>query len=343
MKNFLQSRGPAARDGMAVFMAALAGAFVLTGCSEKKPSDALAKVGSREIRSADLQQEAERRRKLGRYVPDKKVLLEELVQYEALLQRAKAKGIDQDPQVARELGNLLVGKLIEQEVIAAAEKVTVTDDEVRAEYEKNRAKYTEPAKVRLAVLFLEASASSTEAKRTETRERIAEALRRFKESPPVVSRNPAAQGFGSLAQVYSDDQASRYRGGDIGWLSAGDFNQRWPKAVLQAGYALEKGQVSDIIQTDNGFYAVLKTDLRAPTERSLKEAEAALRHQLLVAKRRHLDESFRKEAERAVGVTLNADALARFELKRPERALAKSRETQPPEIPATAPLPGGKP
>lgn len=323
-----------------VFGAALA----FAGCSKspKPDPDVLARVGTREIRTADLKREVERRRKLARSVPAKEVLLREMVQYEALLQRAKASGIDQDPQVEREIGNLLVSKLIDREVTAKAETVTVTEDEIRAEYEKNVAKYTDPAKVRLAVLFLESSASSTEAKRTETRERLVEGLRKFRESPPALSRNPATQGFDSLAVQYSEDQASRYRGGDIGWLNAGDFNSRWPKAVLEAGYKLEKGQTSEIIQTDTGFYAVMKTDARDGMVRSLKEAEPALRYNLLLAKRRQLDENFRKDAERLTGVTLHEKALAAFELPTPEKVLAKSRDAQPPEFPATAPLKGGK-
>src|SRR5215212_531583 len=90
----------------------LGAALALAGCSKspKPDPDVLAKVGTREIRTADLKREVERRRKLGRSVPGKELLLREMVQYEALLQRAKATAIDQDPQVEREIGNLLVGK-----------------------------------------------------------------------------------------------------------------------------------------------------------------------------------------------------------------------------------------
>jgi len=338
MKPFSQQRSRMAGWSALTVVVALA----LAGCSEKIPADVLAKVGTHEIRTADLQREAERRRKLGRGVPEKKALLQEMVQYEALIQRAKSAGLDKDPQVARELGNLLVAKLLEQEVTTQLEKVTVTDEEVRAEFEKNRAKYTEPAKVRLAVLFLEASANSSETKRTETRARLAEGLRKFKESPPTLTRHPTTQAFGSLAVQYSDDQASRHRGGDLGWMNAGEFNQRWPKPVLAAGYALEKGHVSDIIQTDTGFYAVMKTDLRAATERSLQESEAALRRQLLTAKRTQLDEKFRQDTEQMAGVTLHEKALATVELPKPGHALARTGEVRRPDFPVTAPVPGGQ-
>ena len=95
---------------------ALGAALALAGCSEspKVDADVLAKVGTNEIRTADLKREVERRRKIGRSVPGKEKLLREMVQNEALLQRAKASGIDKDPQVAREVANLLVGKLMDR-------------------------------------------------------------------------------------------------------------------------------------------------------------------------------------------------------------------------------------
>ena len=81
----------------------------------------------------------------------------------------------------------------------------------------------------------------SDAKKAELRARMEEGLKKASETPVEGGRGAASIGFGAVAVEYSDDQVSRYRGGDIGWLDDGNFSYRWPKEVLAAGYALEKG------------------------------------------------------------------------------------------------------
>src|SRR5436190_1045424 len=291
--------------GAALFVA------VSGGCSKqpKPDKDVLAKVGGREIRTADLLQEVSRRRANRHSVPDKQTLLDEMVEHEALLQRARTDGLDKDPQVARELNNLLIAKLIERDVAAQLEKVSVSEEETKAEYEQNVGNYTQPAKVRLAILFLEANAKSSEARREEIRARLLEARQKFLANPKLNDKSAVAPGFGTLAVEYSDDQASRYRGGDIGWLDAGKVTYHWPRSVLEGGYALENGKVSEVLQTEAGFYLVMKTDSRSGSTKSFAMVEPALRQSLLLKKRREVDATFRKDARRLAGVTVNSNAL----------------------------------
>lgn len=312
---------------------ALSLALVLVGCSPKESPDVLAKVGAKEIRAADLEREVARRNALRRPVPEKEALLDELIQHESLLQRAKNAGLDKDPQLAREMDNLLIGKLIERELTKQIEAVQIAPEEIKAEYEKNAAKYTQAPKARLAILFLEANAKSSEAKRTETRERLAEARRRFVENPEAARRASPVPGFGSLAVDNSDDQASRYRGGDIGWLEEGNFSYRWPKPVLEAGFALKKDAVSDLVETATGFYVVMKTDARPGVITPLAKVEAALRQSVLLQKRRGLDEKFRLDARSHAGVAVRTNALNSFVLPAPARAVASNSDAGPPAFP----------
>jgi peptidyl-prolyl cis-trans isomerase C len=260
-------------------------------------------------------------------------LLQEMIQQEALVQRAKNAGLNKDPQLAHEIENLLIGKFLEHELTKQIEAVKITPEEVKADYESNIAKYTQPAKARLAILFLEAGARSSDAKRAETRARLNEARAKFQENPEAARRTSPAPGFGALAVDYSDDQASRYRSGDIGWLEAGNFAYRWPKAVLEAGHALEKNQLSDVIETASGFYLVMKTDARPGSVMPLEKIEAQLRESVLLKKRRELDESFRKESIRIAGVAIHTNTLQAVQLPAANPALAKSNDAGPPSFP----------
>src|SRR5262249_38241118 len=90
--------------------------LLLNGCGRKENADVLATVGPRHIRAADLRAEVERRYQRQQPVPDKQTLLQEMIDREALLQRARAAGLDHDPQTARAIENLLLGQLTERDL-----------------------------------------------------------------------------------------------------------------------------------------------------------------------------------------------------------------------------------
>lgn len=320
---FGRAAAPAAAAGhysRALPLLALAVAL-LTSCSQKQDPAVIAKVGSREFRAADLQQEMERRRATRKPIPGKEALLQEMMEHEALLQRARAAGIDKDPQVAREISNLLIAKLLEQEKTVQPEAITISAEEVRAAYEQNIASYTQPAKVRLAILFCEASESSSAERRAEARSRLNEAISKFKAGPAQSSLTP---GFGPIALDYSDDQLTRYRGGDAGWVTTDTFPERYPRVVFETGAALEAGRVSDIIETPKGFFCVMKTDARERTVKPLAQVESTLRHSLLLQKQQQANLQFRRAALAAAGTSVNTQALIATSFPEPAKHIANS-------------------
>ena len=323
-----------ARAGrMALCLIGVLGFF--SACSKQTgpASGVLAKVGSREIRIEDLRKEVERRRNIHRPVPDKETLLQEMVDFEAMLQRARKAGLEGDPQLQREMNNLLVGKFMERELTPRLAAVKVTAEEVKAEYEKNIAKYTKSAQIRLAILHLGADSKTSGTKRAELRGRLTEARATALENLTRTDLRQASPDFGTLAIDYSEDQASRYRGGDIGWLEGGKFSYRWPRKVLEAGYALEKGHVGEVMEAEGGFYLAMKTDGRAGSITPLGQIEASIRHHLLVKKQHEFEEAFRQETARLAAVTIDRKTLAAVNLPPAEPTVAQNREAGPPALP----------
>jgi peptidyl-prolyl cis-trans isomerase C len=294
-------------------------------------SGLLATVGERSITVEDFRKEVDRRRAAHRPVPDKDTLLKEMVDFEALLQRARKSGLTDDLEVQREINSLLVAKLKERELAPRIEAVSVTTNEITAEYARNAAKYVRPAKERLAILFLEGERHMSEGKRTELSTRLEEARRKLVEK----SGSPAgsqAMGFGALALDYSDDQSSRYRGGDIGWLESGNYSYRWPHQVLEAGYALSKGQVSGLIETDQGFYVVMKTDHRDSYRVPEAEVTASLGQTLRMQKQRELEAAYRQETASLAGVKINQRELATVEIGKPAKSVEPNQKTDRAEL-----------
>lgn len=60
------------------------------------------------------------------------------------------------------------------------------------------------------------------------------------------------QDFMALAKQYSEDPSVASNNGDLGWVSRGDL----VKEFEEAAFALEDGEISDIVQTQFGFHLI---------------------------------------------------------------------------------------
>ena len=314
-------------------------ALFLTGCDKKAtvPSGPaiLARVGDQVITADDLKLEVARLSAGKQSIPEKSVLLQQLVDRLALVERAKKLKLNEDYETRRTMDGILITKLREKELDQKISSIEVTDAELQEAYKAEEAKFVKSAKVRLAILFQESHAKMSDTKRAEIRQRMEEGVQKAQalELAPT-GRGPAATGFGGVAINYSEDQTSRYRGGDIGWLDVGSFPEQWPKSVLQAGYALEKGKMSGIIETEKGLFVVMKTDDRESAATPFNTASAGLRRELVSKKHQQIEAVFAKETARLIKTEIDPSALASVEIpSSPKPAALPNSETPPPTLP----------
>ena len=68
----------------------------------------------------------------------------------------------------------------------------------------------------------------------------------------------AGEKFTELAQKYSEDPGSAKRGGELGFIQRGDFVREFEEVA----FALEPGNISDIVQTQFGFHIIQLIDRR---------------------------------------------------------------------------------
>jgi parvulin-like peptidyl-prolyl isomerase len=285
--------------------AAVVAAAVLAGCTQKPAANVLARVGDKDITVADFKAEIERRQAAHQPLPDRQTLLDQMIDREAFLQQASASGLDSNPDVRRASEDILINKYKETQLEPKLTAAKVAPEEVRAAYDKDLQHYTVPAKVKLAIVLIavESRANSNQ---------VAEAESRANDAYKMAAVLPAnTRGFGNVAADFSDDQVTRYRGGDAGWFAADSVEDRWPSDVLAAGFALKNiGDQSDVLRSRDGFYLVKKLDARPSTAVPFEQVRGVIERRLLIARQQETEAVFRAQSRQASNVSTNLALLA---------------------------------
>lgn len=268
----------------------------------------LAKVGSTTLTPADLVQEAEWRKANNQAVPAAEQLLKEMVDRLALVERAKQAGLDRETDTRRRMESLLIATLREKELDQQLAKIEVSEQDLAAAYEARQAEFARKGTDRFAILFQAVQPNASETRRTEAKDRLKSALSLADANPASGGRGAAAGGFGAVAVDYSEDQITRYRGGDLGWIESDVTASRLPETVLAAGRALKSGARSEVLEASDGFYVIMKTDTRPGGVLPLAEVSPRLRQTLLRELRRSCEERFMQEALSLAKVEMNAAA-----------------------------------
>jgi peptidyl-prolyl cis-trans isomerase C len=249
--------------------AAILAVAILAACSKTDQKavspldspDVFALVGGEPITRADFE------RVRGSRAISSEAVLDELIEHRALVQTARERGYDRDPKTVAAIETMLANRVREEHREKA--KAEVSDSEIEARYKADIKKYAVPAKIRAAMIFVEAPATFTEAKRAERHAAI-EAARGKAASDP--------SQWAALAAEISYDQATKYRGGDIGWLVDGIGAEELESEVLAAAFALKAaGDLSPIITTKRGFYVVNLSEHAASRQIALSEVAPQIR------------------------------------------------------------------
>lgn len=236
-------------------------------------------------------------------VEQRRALLDEVIRHRALVARARAEGYDTDPEVIAVLERAMVTRFQQEELDLQLEVLTISDEEVSAHYNENMERYARPARSKAAIVFIKIPLMASEQQRVDLEEKAERALAEARALPPETLH------FGPVARKYSDDRASRYQGGVIGWLVEHASRQyKWDPKVVAAVFSLpQPGEIAPIVHTEDGLYLVRLVDKDAVEARPLNQVRDGIRHQLLRDKRRALREALLAEivTEAQVQVSVN--------------------------------------
>ncbi|MBI2962441.1 MAG: SurA N-terminal domain-containing protein [Deltaproteobacteria bacterium] len=139
-----------------------------------------------------------------------------------------------------------------------ATSVGVTDADIAQEYETFKSeRYSVPEEVHVRhVLFALPEGADAKA-RDEGRNRAKAVLERLRKG----------EDFAAVARELSDDKATSEKGGDLGFIARG----RAEETFENAAFALQPGELSDVVETRYGLHVVKVEERRAAREKPLAE------------------------------------------------------------------------
>lgn len=117
--------------------------------------------------------------------------------------------------------------------------IKVTEEDMETYFAENKAEFAQAEEVQASHILVEDEATAKE----------------------VLEKVNAGEDFAELAKEYSTDGTAE-NGGDLGFFGTGQMVEPFEKAA----FALEIGEVSDIVETEYGFHIIKVTDKQEAKE-----------------------------------------------------------------------------
>lgn len=288
---------------VAVAVALLVGAIAGYQLGARAPAEAaveapenwVARVGDRFITQATFEDEMQRRSggRSGQFqsLEQRQALLDELIFHRAMVNRAEALGLDQDPALQRSLNQIVINRLIQSELRPRQERSAVDPAAIEAYFNQHADEFAIPARRRVAMVRFELGAGASPQTRQDTFDRARQAREQ------ALQMDASTRDFGGVARDFSDHQASRYRGGVLGWISEGDIARyAHPAPVLEAANAMtQAGEISGVIESEDALYLVRLVDYQPRRTRTLEELSDGISQRLLRDRFNEIEQAFRTE------------------------------------------------
>src|SRR5713226_7232682 len=186
-------------------------------------------------------------------------------------------------------------------------KITPSDAEIKAAYEKNKSKYQVPERrsVRYALLDVNQLRQGLQISDDMLKEQYQANIQQFqvpnqvhvqhilfrtvgktdaeveevrKKAEDVLKQAKKGAKFDELAKKYSEDPGSKDKSGDLSWIRQGQTVPEFEKTA----FSLAPGQISDLVKTQYGFHIIKVLEKETAHTKPFEQVKDSIRAPLLL-------------------------------------------------------------
>jgi peptidyl-prolyl cis-trans isomerase C len=247
--------------------------FVQTALAYGASGDVVAKVGGSVLTKADFESlvsyySVERKKDLSKDEKFKKDLLDILVKRMALAAEARKKGIDKKADVKNLISiytnGILMTELLKAEV---TDKVKIDDADLEVYYKTHESEFKHPQLVRVRHILIKATKDMSDEDKAKAKKKAEDLLAKIR----------SGEDFEKLASEFSEDDGSKARGGDLGFLQMDSL----PKPFEKVAISLKPGEVGGPVETSAGYHIIKMEEMKDAGVWPLENVKEQVREKVL--------------------------------------------------------------
>ena len=145
--------------------------------------------------------------------------------------------------------------------------ISISEADLKSYYDQNVARLSGNEERRASHILINAPKAAPAADRAKAKTHADELLQTLRKAPDT---------FAELAKKNSQDTGSAANGGDLEFFARGAM----VKPFEDAAFAMKKGEISDVVESDFGYHIIKVTDVKTPKQRSFDELRVSLESDL---------------------------------------------------------------
>jgi peptidyl-prolyl cis-trans isomerase D len=166
---------------------------------------------------------------------------------------------------------------------AVASQINVSDADIKSYYEQNSKRYVEEEQRRASHILITADKNASAQVKAAAKDKAEKLLAQLRKNPG---------DFAKLAKENSQDPGSAERGGDLDFFGKGMM----VKPFEDAAYKLKQGEISDLVESEFGYHIIQVTGIKPEKVKSLEQVKgeiaAEIKKQLAAKKFAEMAEQF---------------------------------------------------
>ena len=152
---------------------------------------------------------------------------------------------------------------------AVKKSITLNEADVKTYFDQNQARLSGAQERRASHILINAAKDAPAVDREKAKARASDLLAAVRAAP---------DSFADVAKKNSQDTGSAPAGGDLDFFGRGAM----VKPFEDAAFAMKKGDISDVVESDFGYHIIKLTDIKQPPQKTFDELRVSIENDLKV-------------------------------------------------------------